>query len=607
MAEQTEVSQITQKLGKVDLTGNSQLFIGNLKPGTTQQDVYNFFSSQGLSVIFANVNISSKDVSNVFGNIKFGTEIDAKKAFDTLNGAELKGQKINLSWWNPGNSQNQKEEANVYVKDLDQSITQQELIEKFNEFGEILSVKLETFPDGTSKCFGYVQYRTSEEAKNAIENMDQTEWKGKTITVCIFKRKENREEKKVAKNNLYVRNFPKEFTEEDLTKLFSEHGEITSIAIKPYQDRKQAFICFSTGEQAQAALSALHGKQLDGCDEPLYVNEFMSKSERVEMNKKVYKKIKEQQLYKSLSQNLCVYGIPTDKTEKDIKEEFERFGPVTSIKMQMGKSPEDPSKQVFLGGAFVFFENPDHAKDAVYRGNIEQMFGTNITVDYYKPKEVSEKEKKEQVGVHMRKMLHSFMMTAMSQARGGFGGRGGRSYRGGRGPSNRGSYSGYSAHNPGYKAHSGYPSAPPTQSVGGYNPAAYPNPPLPGSGMPGANVPPVLPTTTTPPIATATGSIGGVLPGNPPVASQPPIATVPSGTIVSEADMADMNEEEKKQYIGEKIYPIIESLYSEEAPRITGMIIDMDQDELLPSLKSRTELEKLAKQGYDLLQESPAE
>mmetsp|Transcript_14966 Transcript_14966/g.14834 ORF Transcript_14966/g.14834 Transcript_14966/m.14834 type:complete len:461 (-) Transcript_14966:30-1412(-) len=460
--------------------------------------------------------------------------------------------------------------------------------------------------------------------------MDQIDWKGKTITVCIFKRKENREEKKVAKNNLYVRNFPKDYTEEDLTKLFSEHGEITSIAIKPYQDRKQAFICFSTGEQAQAALSALHGKQLDGCDEPLYVNEFMSKSERVEMNKKVYKKIKEQHLYKSLSQNLCVYGIPTDKTEKDIKEEFERFGPVTSIKMQMGKSPEDPTKQIFLGGAFVFFENPDHAKDAVYRGNIEQMFGTNITVDYYKPKEVSEKEKKEEVGVQMRKMIHTFMMSAMSQARGGYGGRG-RSYRGGRGPSNRGSYSGYSAHNPGYKAHSGYPSAPPTQSVGGYNPAAYPNPPLPGSGMPGANVPPVLPTTTTPPIATATGSIGGMLPSNPPVASQPPIATqpptdsksaslinppmagqppiatTPSAPIVSEADMAGMDEEERKQFIGEKIYPIIDSLYSEEAPRITGMIIDMDPVELLPSLKSRNELEKLAKQGYDLLQESPAE
>ena len=71
--------------------------------------------------------------------------------------------------------------------------------------------------------------------------------------------------------------------------------------------------------------------------------------------------------------------------------------------------------------------------------------------------------------------------------------------------------------------------------------------------------------------------------------------------------MASMDEEERKNYIGEKIYPIIENMYHEEAPRITGMIIDMDPEELRPSLKSREDLERLAKQGYDLLQENPSE
>jgi hypothetical protein len=72
------------------------------------------------------------------------------------------------------------------------------------------------------------------------------------------------------------------------------------------------------------------------------------------------------------------------------------------------------------------------------------MFNENIFVDYYKPKEVKNKEKIEEVGVTMKQMIHSFMMTALAQTRGGGGYRGrpsrgggdgyrGRPSRGGRG------------------------------------------------------------------------------------------------------------------------------------------------------------------------------
>ncbi len=68
-----------------------------------------------------------------------------------------------------------------------------------------------------------------------------------------------------------------------------------------------------------------------------------------------------------------------------------------------------------------------------------------------------------------------------------------------------------------------------------------------------------------------------------------------------------MNDEDRRTFIGEQIYPIIEELYGDNAPRITGMIIDMDPSDLMPALESRKALEKLAGEGYNLLMDNPGE
>lgn len=50
------------------------------------------------------------------------------------------------------------EKANLLVKNLDKDMNQSELFEIFKAFGEILSCKLETYSDGKSKGFAFIQY-----------------------------------------------------------------------------------------------------------------------------------------------------------------------------------------------------------------------------------------------------------------------------------------------------------------------------------------------------------------------------------------------------------------------------------------------------------------
>lgn len=62
--------------------------------------------------------------------------------------------------------------TNLYMKNLDQDITE-ELIElKFSEFGKISNVKIAKDDNGNSKGFGFVNFESPDSAKRAVEAMN---------------------------------------------------------------------------------------------------------------------------------------------------------------------------------------------------------------------------------------------------------------------------------------------------------------------------------------------------------------------------------------------------------------------------------------------------
>lgn len=63
----------------------------------------------------------------------------------------------------------------------------------FSKFGKIGSCKLEIYPNGDSRGFGYVQYDNVESAKKAIAELDGNIIDNQKISVLIHSKKENRE------------------------------------------------------------------------------------------------------------------------------------------------------------------------------------------------------------------------------------------------------------------------------------------------------------------------------------------------------------------------------------------------------------------------------
>jgi RNA recognition motif-containing protein len=86
---------------------------------------------------------------------------------------------------------------NIFVSNLSFQVQDQDLLEIFAEYGEVTSAKVITDKfSGRSRGFGFVEMPTEEEAKKAIQELDQAEVDGRSISVAEAKPREQRPERK---------------------------------------------------------------------------------------------------------------------------------------------------------------------------------------------------------------------------------------------------------------------------------------------------------------------------------------------------------------------------------------------------------------------------
>lgn len=177
--------------------------------------------------------------------------------------------------------------TNIYVKNIDETISQEEFEEMFGKFGAVTSCVLSLDEAGVSRGFGFVNYESHESAAAAVEEMNEKVVKDKQLYVSRAQKKSEREdelrkqyekirEEKMSKYqgvNLYVKNLDDTIDDEKLRQEFSAYGVITSS--KVMRDEKTdiskgfGFVCFSTPEEATKAVTEVNGRMVAG--KPIYV------------------------------------------------------------------------------------------------------------------------------------------------------------------------------------------------------------------------------------------------------------------------------------------------------------------------------------------------
>jgi len=82
---------------------------------------------------------------------------------------------------------------NIYVSNLNFSTASESLQELFSEYGEVDSAKIITDREtGRSRGFGFVEMPNDAEGQKAIDELNDTDFEGKTISVNVARPKTER-------------------------------------------------------------------------------------------------------------------------------------------------------------------------------------------------------------------------------------------------------------------------------------------------------------------------------------------------------------------------------------------------------------------------------
>lgn len=159
------------------------------------------------------------------------------------------------------------ERTNLIVNYLPQQMTDEEFEGLFKKFGEMKSCKIvRNRMSGYSYGFGFVDFQTHEQALKAIDELNGHELETKKIKVA-FARPAGVDIKQA---NLYIKNVPNNWSQDDVRKIFRPYGNIIQVRVLG-NNRGVAFVLFDLRKQAEDALEALNGKKVEGCDAPFEI------------------------------------------------------------------------------------------------------------------------------------------------------------------------------------------------------------------------------------------------------------------------------------------------------------------------------------------------
>merc|ERR1719220_838944 len=549
-----------------------------------------------------------------YAYVNFQQPADAERALDTMSFDVLKGKPIRIMWSQRDPSLRKSGVGNIFIKNLDKPIDNKQLYDTFSQFGNILSCKIVKDDKAQSKGYGFVHFEQDESANDAIRQVNGMMLQERKVFVGRFKNRGDRVREVGEKNkqftNVFIKNLPEDYTEEALNKLVTEHGAVLSVKLMV--------------DEADAAVSAINEKEIEG--KVLYAGRAQKKVERIQELRMNYEKRKQDRQQKYAGVNLYVKNLDDSVNDEMLRKEFQAHGNITSAKVM---SENGQSK----GFGFVCLSSPEEATKAVSEMN-GRIVGS-------KPLYVAMAQRKEERKIHLRQQYMrsagpSGVRQTMPQGQpfpqgypynqqiAGMTGYGANGF-GMQAMANKGQFIQPQMNHarlnmPGRPTGNQYMQRMPIQgrnmnagmrrmpgNMPNYQGIVRPMNAMPGM-MPGMN----LPRGQNPYMMAPGYKIGSNvrnpgqfaqmqqqmpnMPANMPnmqvnnssdhVDGQAAAGDNQADNPLNAAQLARIPTNEQKQLIGEKLYPIVKELCSEEdAGKVTGMILELENEELLQLLE----------------------
>ncbi|KAI8059282.1 hypothetical protein BC940DRAFT_247801 [Gongronella butleri] len=563
----------------------ASLYVGELDASVTEAMLFEMFNMIGpvASIRVCRDAVTRRSLGYAYVN--FHNIVDGERALETLNYTLIKGKPCRIMWSQRDPSLRKTGSGNVFIKNLDTSIDNKALHDTFSAFGNILSCKIAIDESsGNSKGYGFVHYETEEAAENAIKHVNGMLLNDKKVYVGHhIPRKERQakiEELRSKFTNVYVKNLDTEITDDEFTAMFEAHGPITSALISRDEEGNSkgfGFVNYENFEDAHKAVDALNEKDING--KPLYVGRAQKKAEREEELRRQYEQAKMEKLNKYQGVNLYIKNLDDDIDDERLRQEFSVYGMITSAKIM--RDEKENSK----GFGFVCFSAPDEATKAVTEMNGRMIGSKPIYVALAQRKEVRRSQLEAQMAQRNQMRMQTVPMGTPGYMPGapmfypppgGFMGQGQRPVFPPNGMMPRPRW----APQPQQGQPMGYPQ--------GFNPNMQGRPPRgprPTRGAPHGQGG-----------RQAAGQRKQQQGRNGQGQDQPQ----ENGALTAAA-LASAPPEMQKQMLGERLYPLIHEKQPEYSGKITGMLLEMDNGELLNLLEDGDALNSKITEAMEVL------
>lgn len=283
-------------------SGAGNIFIKNLDKGIDNKAIYDTFSTFG-NILSCKVANDEEGNSKGYGFVHFETEEAAQKAIDKVNGMLLQNKKVYVGKFQP-RAQRLREMGetarrftNVFVKNFGEDMDREKLEEVFSQYGKITSCIVMTDGEGKSKGFGFVAFENPEDAEKAVQGLVEYQIPGTERTLFVGRAQKKAERLAELKRryelqkaermqryqgvNLYVKNLDDTIDDDTLRKSFEVYGTITSAKVMTDENNRSkgfGFVCFSQPSEATKAVTEMNGKMV--ANKPLYVALAQRKEDR---------------------------------------------------------------------------------------------------------------------------------------------------------------------------------------------------------------------------------------------------------------------------------------------------------------------------------------
>ncbi|KAG9458764.1 hypothetical protein H6P81_003272 [Aristolochia fimbriata] len=384
---------------------NLSLYVGDLDPTVTEAQLYDLFSQVAPVASIRVCRDQIRRISLGYAYVNYNSPQDAANAMELLNFTPLNGKPVRIMFSHRDPSIRKSGYANVFIKNLDTSLDNKALHDTFAAFGTVLSCKVATDGNGQSKGYGFVQFDQEEAAQNAIKQLNGMLINDKQVYVGLFVRRQERERTNGSPKftNVYVKNLSETTTDEDLKKSFGNYGPITSAVVMRDANgnsRGFGFVNFQNPEDAASAVENLNGKTSND-DKVWYVGRAQRKAEREAELKAKYEQERNGRLEKLQGANLYLKNLDESVDDEKLKELFAEFGTITSCKVML--DPQGQSR----GSGFVAFSTPEEASRAVNEMNGKMVGRKPLYVAVAQRKE----ERKARLQAHFAQLRAPGAMT----------------------------------------------------------------------------------------------------------------------------------------------------------------------------------------------------